>query len=129
MYLVGLHIYYKMIHGPYNIKSLHISNFMHFLEAILCGSSSPLLSALDVFYWVNILLHFYFIVISFLLYYIINLFYYYLFHIELSVTIYLYKNLTELLQLFQTGQIKMLHAAVKSLNKLEPMFTLKRTLL
>ena len=25
MYLVGLHIYYKMIHGPYNIKRKHIS--------------------------------------------------------------------------------------------------------
>ena len=25
MYLVGLHIYYKMIHGPYNVKSIVVS--------------------------------------------------------------------------------------------------------
>ena len=27
MYLVGLHIYYKMIHGPYNIKLFNILIF------------------------------------------------------------------------------------------------------
>ena len=27
MYLVGLYIYYKMIHGPYNVKNIFISAF------------------------------------------------------------------------------------------------------
>ena len=28
VYLVGLHIYYKMIHGPYNIKHLNMFIYM-----------------------------------------------------------------------------------------------------
>ena len=31
MYLVGLRIYYKMIHGPYSIK-LHINTFSSFIR-------------------------------------------------------------------------------------------------
>ena len=42
MYLVELHIYYKMIHGPYHVKLLHcfsdykcVLMYMHHLHAVL----------------------------------------------------------------------------------------------
>ena len=43
VHLVGLHIYYKMIHGPYNVKLtvsaslLHATHIMGPLEASLCN--------------------------------------------------------------------------------------------
>jgi hypothetical protein len=39
VYLVGLHIYYKMIHGPYNVKILDIfSKSIQILYFIKIGS-------------------------------------------------------------------------------------------
>ena len=38
MYLVGLHIYYKMIHGPYNIK------FTLFLQFFLSQQADKIVS-------------------------------------------------------------------------------------
>ena len=40
MYLVGLHIYYKMIHGPYNIKLAKYLPIYTTLYGRIYGSSS-----------------------------------------------------------------------------------------
>ena len=32
MYLVGLHIYYKMIHGPYNVKTFAYFSAINYID-------------------------------------------------------------------------------------------------
>ena len=34
VYLVGLHIYYKMIHGPYNIKLMQMDNLRFYINCV-----------------------------------------------------------------------------------------------
>jgi hypothetical protein len=78
---------------------------MHFLQVILCESSFPLLSMLDVFCYIirPILLNVYckfFIT-------------YYLFHIDLSIIIFSFKHLAKELHVFLIRQITMLPAAIR----------------
>ena len=52
MYLVGLHIYYKIIHGPYNIKSVNLVGLHIYYKIIhnLHNVKSVYLVGLHIYY-------------------------------------------------------------------------------